>query len=591
MKRLVIALVALIGLINPVTADSLFDSKKFNLFGNQAELLPVDRAFVFDSIQLGNQVLVRFEIQEGYYLYRDKLEFKGVNAELGKIDLPAGESHFDEFFGEQAVFYKGVEFSIDLANVNDQGQVEITFMGCAEGRLCYPPTKVVAQVTTNELTYSTQELADKQTVSRVAGTQVTTATSSSLADLLLSESTVWVLAIFFALGLGLAFTPCVFPMYPILASIIGGQGGKLSIKKGLLLSFTYVQGMAITYSLLGLVVASAGLQYQAALQHPVLLISLALLFVVLSLSMFGVYELTLPAKWQQKIDGISQNQKGGKFTGVFLMGVLSGLIASPCTTAPLSGALLYVAQTGDMLLGFFALYLLSLGMGVPLLLFGASGGKLLPRAGAWMDIVKGSFGLLLLAVAILFIERMYVGIWTDVLWALLGIGAIAFWYHHNKNTQASWHKSTREVLLFTLVVIGALAINNKYFATSSQQVVAHSQFIQVKSLADVKAQLAKVQNSGKVVMLDFYADWCVACKDFEHQTFNAPEVQARFDNMLLLQADVTANDETDIELLEHFNILGLPSIIFFDEQGNYLQQQTVTGFMNANDFGAHLDNL
>ncbi|MGL5596540.1 MAG: protein-disulfide reductase DsbD, partial [Aeromonas sp.] len=402
------------------------------------------------------------------------------------------------------------------------------------------------------------------------------------------------IAAFFVLGLGLAFTPCVFPMYPILTGIIAGAGHRLSTGRAFLLSLVYVQGMALTYTLLGLVVASAGLKFQAALQHPYVLIGLSVMFVLLALSMFGLYTLQLPSSLQTKLAGLSNRQQGGSMVGVAIMGMISGLVCSPCTTAPLSGALIYVAQSGDLWLGGAALYALSLGMGLPLLLLGTSGGKLLPKAGAWMDVIKQLFGFALLAVPIMLLARLWSEQLTTVVWLGWGLLLAGYLYHQHQRLPYSLAKSVGGIVLLLALISMVLVGKAQLWPTATQGATATSsqatpQFIRIKTLDDLKTQLERAR--GKPVLLDLYADWCVACKEFEHKTFSDPAVRARFSEMVLLQADVTANDDADITLLNGLNVLGLPTLILYDRAGRELTGQRVTGFMGPTPFLARLNQL
>jgi thiol:disulfide interchange protein DsbD len=394
-------------------------------------------------------------------------------------------------------------------------------------------------------------------------------------------------------------------MYPILSSIIVGQGQSLSLSRGFILSFVYVQGMAITYSILGLIVASAGVRAQAWLQDPIVLVSMILLFILLAFVMFGAYELQLPSKWQEKLNSVSNNQKSGSFGGVFLMGIISGLVASPCTTAPLTGILLFIAQSGDMVLGFTALYALSLGMGIPLILFGMTGGKLLPKAGNWMNIVKTGFGFGMLAVAMMFVERMYDNAYTQVGWGLLGFATFTYFYVMNQNTAVSFWKGLR-----TFVIMLGLILSFTYgysaFETPKTAIVntpgvthatggqthatAHPEFLKVKDLADFEKQLAKANNQGKKVMIDLYADWCVACKEFESFTFPDPAVIETLDNFVWMQIDLTDTSDSNYEFQEEFSVLGLPTIMFFGTDGQEQTNARVTGFLNAERFATHVNN-
>lgn len=609
MKKLLSLIFTSLLLLAPLAHSEGVFGTKFDFMKGEPELMPVDQAFVFDSKQEGNQVKLNWVIADGYYMYRDKLKFSVNGAELGTVALPKGKPHEDEYFGKQEVYYTYVDIPVGLKQADENATLTVTFMGCAEGKLCYPPTKhevVLKAIAANdgliagaESTTTTEQTSTEPSTADKANTQPITQ-QDTLSQMLSNDSLIWTLVIFFGLGVGLALTPCVFPMYPILSGIIVGQGQKLSTAKAFTLSMAYVQGMAITYSILGLVVASAGLKYQAALQHPAVLVVLAILFFVLSLSMFGLYDLKLPSSWQEKMNSVSNNQKGGNLVGVFLMGVISGLVASPCTTAPLSGALVYVAQTGDLLQGFLALYVLSMGMGLPLLIIGTSGGKLLPRAGAWMDIIKTIFGFLLIAVSIVMLGRIWTGVVSDVLWSLWGVSFTGYLMHQNKLSEFNWKQTVRSVLLTLALlasfsygfqaVMGHFGFNNNSVGTAATTQEAHG-FKRIKSIEDLEQEIAAATAQGKPVMLDLYADWCVACKEFEAITFKDADVLARMNKIVLLQADVTKSDKVDVALLEKYNVLGLPTLLMFNEQGEQREDLRVTGFMGPKDFATHLDHL
>ncbi|HHQ4521674.1 TPA: protein-disulfide reductase DsbD [Aeromonas veronii] len=550
------------------------------------KFLQVDEAFQIESEQHGDQLLLTLHIADDYYLYRHSLRFKGNNLTFSEPTLPEGTEHEDDFFGKTRVYYQQVSIAVPLKEVGDGATLRVRYQGCTDG-LCYPPTDKQIDVAPL-VTATTASTADTaQSVAPVSQQDQLAAA--------LGHQGFWLsIVAFFALGLGLAFTPCVFPMYPILTGIIAGAGHRLSTGRAFLLSLVYVQGMAVTYTLLGLVVASAGLKFQAALQHPYVLIGLSLMFVLLALSMFGLYTLQLPSSLQTRLSGLSNRQQGGSVAGVAIMGMISGLVCSPCTTAPLSGALIYVAQSGDLWLGGAALYALSLGMGLPLLLLGTSGGKLLPKAGAWMDVIKQLFGFALLAVPILLLSRLWSDQVTTLAWLAWGLLLCGYLYHHNQHQPHSVAKSVRGFVLL-LAMISAVVVGKDLLQPASPATVSTSasqsapQFVRIKTLADLKVQLAAAR--GKPVLLDLYADWCVACKEFEHKTFSDPAVRERFSQMVLLQADVTANDDADIELLNSLNVLGLPTLIFFDREGKELTGQRITGFMGPAEFLGRLDQL
>ncbi|WP_336290051.1 protein-disulfide reductase DsbD [Aeromonas dhakensis] len=547
----------------------------------QPKFLKVDEAFVLESEQQGNRLLLRLRIADDYYLYRHRFSFQGENLTFEEPVLPAGTDHEDDFFGKTQVYYREVQIPVTLTEAGQQASLKVSYQGCTDG-LCYPPTDKLISI--QPLTAQQSEQPDQPTPASSQQEQLAAA---------LGNQGFWLsVAAFFALGLGLAFTPCVFPMYPILTGIIAGAGHRLSTRRAFLLSFVYVQGMAVTYTLLGLVVASAGLKFQAALQHPYVLIGLSVMFVLLALSMFGLYTLQLPSSLQTRLSGLSNRQQGGSVLGVGIMGMISGLVCSPCTTAPLSGALIYVAQSGDLWLGGAALYALSLGMGLPLLLLGTSGGKLLPKAGAWMDVIKQLFGFALLAVPILLLSRLWSDQVATLAWLGWGLLLCGYLYHHNQHQQHSVGRSLRGFVLLLAMISAVVVGKDLLLPSQGASVAAQAEtpaFIRIKTLDDLKTQLAAAR--GKPVLLDLYADWCVACKEFEHKTFSDPAVRERFGQMVLLQADVTANDDADVELLNGLNVLGLPTLIFFDRAGNEVSGQRVTGFMGPAEFLGQLDRI
>ncbi|MFM5138351.1 protein-disulfide reductase DsbD [Aeromonas rivipollensis] len=553
----------------------------------QPKFLKVDEAFVLESEQQGNKLLLTLRLADGYYLYRHSISVKGDNLAFEPLALPAGTEHEDDFFGKTRVFYQELQIPVTLTQVGDSASLTISYQGCTDG-LCYPPTDKRIPVQPLTATGDAAGQTDPADATEApAGSQ-----QDRLAAALGSQGFWLSIAAFFALGLGLAFTPCVFPMYPILTGIIAGAGQHLSTRRAFLLSLVYVQGMAVTYTLLGLVVASAGLKFQAALQHPYVLIGLSVMFVLLALSMFGLYTLQLPSSLQTRLSVLSNRQQGGSVVGVAIMGMISGLVCSPCTTAPLSGALIYVAQSGDLWLGGAALYALSLGMGLPLLLLGTSGGKLLPKAGAWMDVIKQLFGFALLAVPILLLSRLLSDQVATLLWLGWALLLCGYLYHHNQHRPHSVGKSLGGFVLLlammSLVVVGKDLLLPEPGVKASTGTEA-PQFIRIKTLDDLKTRLEAAR--GKPVLLDLYADWCVACKEFEHKTFSDPAVRARFADMVLLQTDVTANDDADVDLLNGLNVLGLPTLIFFDAAGNEVSGQRVTGFMGPAEFLGQLDKL
>ncbi|WP_394176573.1 protein-disulfide reductase DsbD [Thalassotalea litorea] len=599
--------------------SSPFDTSMDSLFSNQDEFLHVDKAFQFDFNQQGDSVEIYFNIAEGYYLYKEKLVFKSDTAQFKQPELPQGTEHEDEFFGIQQVYYKQLKFNIPLDKASSNSSIELTYQGCAEKGLCYPPTKkviylsavgnndgnadgsndgndnsaILGAISGNGSNGESNTTTDKQLS---AGSTGSDSEQFELASLLTSQSLALILLTFFGLGILLSFTPCVFPMYPILTGIIVGQGDKLSTRRAFSLSMAYVQGMAITYTILGVVVALAGAQFQAAFQHPAILIGLSILFVVLALSMFGVFNLSMPSSWQQKLNHLSSSQKGGSLVSVFIMGAISGLVASPCTTAPLTGILIYIAQSGDVVLGATALYALSMGMGLPLLILGSSGGKLLPKAGNWMNVIKTVFGLLLLAVPIFLLERLIPEAIANLLWAALILGSATYFYVINtdtRKTSGGLGYGIRSLVIFLMLFAGGQLAYQTLFGLPAAHVAAtHKEFVKVASLEELNDEIAKANAQGQSVMLDLYADWCIACKEFEKYTFPEDSVQQALHNTVMLQADLTDLGKPEsLAFMEEYDVFGLPSILFFDETGRELDKNRVTGFMDADNFSKHINQI
>jgi len=578
------------------------------LFDDTPSFLKVEEAFGFDYEQNGDKLIIRWDIADGYYLYKKQFKAATKNVSLGEPSFPASEQIEDEFFGLSDVFFEDFEMVYPIENAQQDGSVKIRFQGCASAGLCYPPTTHVVFLNAHNDSNSSNmgETADNSS-SRLQDNSVPVSSQFTLAEELLSDQSIFIsLGVLALLGLGLAFTPCVYPMYPILSSIVIGKGQKqVSTSHAFALSFVYVQGMAITYSILGLIVASAGVQFQAALQHPVLLGVFILLFVALALAMFGLYEIQMPQKWQEKLNSLSSGQKQGNYVGVFVMGVVSGLVASPCTTAPLTAVLIVVAQSDSLIFGFSALYALSLGMGIPLILFGITGGKLLPKAGNWMNVIKVTFGFMMLTVAILFVERIFISPYTNLFWAALALGLFTYWFTVNQNTPMSFAKGLRTLvsasglivaILFTIISLQKLAfIPSLLGSVSSEQTNTsshsqHPEFMVVKSVEDFESKLAAANNAGKTVMLDLYADWCVACKEFEKYTFPDPAVVEALSNAVWMQIDLTDNTANNIAFQKAFDVTGLPTILFFNQDGKELKRSRVTGFMKAKPFAAHARN-
>jgi thiol:disulfide interchange protein DsbD len=576
------------------------------LFADEPVFLQVDEAFQFDFAQQGDEVTLSWKIADGYYLYKKQFKTVVKQAELGLPIFPTAEQVEDEFFGLSEVFRGQLNVTYPIISSVQDGIVKIRYQGCADAGLCYPPTikeVYLNQVGDASIAVSDQAIENPNTESRIlvagSSTEVSISEQFELASLLSSEQSLFItLLLFLGLGIGLAFTPCVFPMYPILSGIVIGQGKTISTSRAFILSFVYVQGMAITYSLLGLIVTSAGVQFQAGLQHPAILIALIVIFVLLAVVMFGAYELQMPSSWQEKLNAMSNKQTSGSYMGVLAMGAISGLVASPCTTAPLTGILLFIAQSGDLVLGFSALYVLSLGMGIPLILFGITGGKLLPKAGHWMNVVKVTFGFMMLAVALMFVERLVNHVATDIAWALLGLTTFTYFYVMNQNSQITFYKGLRACLIFIGLFISVgygyqtiSTIGNNTQVESDVKTLAHPEFLKVSSIEDFNQALGKANAQGQTVMLDLYADWCVACKEFEKYTFPDNRVVTALRGSVLMQIDLTDNTDDNIAFQQQFSVLGLPTILFFDRQGQEISTARVSGFMRAAPFAQHVNSI
>ena len=568
-----------------------------------SEFVPVDEAFKPILIPVdGNTVEVTFQITPGYYLYKDKISVSAVseNVQLGKLELPTGKVKFDEFFGESEVYFEDVFAILPLARATPEAmdlELEVNFQGCAEGGLCYPPTTRLVSTLLPEATAVTDlaALPDRNTPVSEQGKLAQVITGSSI----------WVtIGVFFVAGLGLAFTPCVLPMVPILSGIIAGEGDNVSPTRGFTLAFSYVMGMALVYTGAGVVAAAAGLQLQATFNQPWILILFSALFVFLSFGMFGAFELQMPSSIQSRLSSVSGNQKSGTMIGAFVMGALSALVVTACVAPALIAALTVMAQTGDMLRGGTALFAMSLGMGAPLLAVGAAQGKLLPKAGGWMVAVKGAFGFLFLALAVWMLSRILPGGVTLALWAaLVFMGGVFMGGLTTLSSDSSIAQKLGKgfgvlaILYGLLLFLGSLTGGSnplKPLATVSLGggvMVAedqHLEFQRIKTVDDLDREIAAASAAGKTAMLDFYADWCVSCIEMEEYTFTDAGVQEALSNTVTLQADVTANDEADQELLQRFGVFGPPTIIFFGTDGQQRHGYEVVGYMKAKDFKEHV---
>ena len=548
----------------------------------------------------GTTVEISYQIAKGYYLYKDKFRFNSLDPAipLGTPVLPKGKEKDDDNFGKVEVFYKTVVIRLPVER-NRSGELaltlETTAQGCADAGVCYPPQTQTVQVT----------LPDPATTPAVAAAQdsVSSGDESGLIADTLKNAGFWaILAFFFVAGLGLSLTPCVFPMIPILSGIIAGQGHKATRGRALALSTAYVLGMALTYAAAGIAAGLTGTLLSAALQNAWVLGTFAGVFVILSFSMFGFYELQLPSTLQSKLSEESGHLQGGRGIAVFLMGALSALIVGPCVAAPLAGALLYIGQTGDAVLGGIALFVMALGMGVPLIAVGLAGGTFLPKTGSWMEGVKKAFGVLLLATALWLVSPVIPAVVAMIGWAALLIVPAVYLHaldplpQHSHGWQRFW-KGIGILMLLTgaALLVGALAGNRDPLqplaglrGTAVAAESRHLAFEPLRSTAELDARLAAVNGP---VMLDFYADWCVSCKEMEKFTFSDARVQAKLAGFTLLQADVTGNTADDSALLKRFGLFGPPGIIFFDAKGKEIRDVRIVGFQDAEQFLASLGRV
>jgi len=567
------------------------------------DFLPVDEAFKPMLIPLdGNTIEVSIQVAAGYYLYKDKISAatQSDRVQLGRMELPAGEMKNDEYFGDMEVYHNDVFGKLPLVRATPAAmdlEIDLTYQGCADGGICYPPTTRTLSVT----------LPTATSVSALAAISDRAPPVSEQAKLaeLIGTANLWVvIATFFGAGLLLAFTPCVLPMVPILSGIIAGEGENISTARGLSLAFTYVMGMALVYTAAGVAAAAIGLQLQAVFNQPWVLTLFSGLFVVLALGMFGLFELQMPSGIQSRLANISGSQKTGTAIGAFVMGALSALIVTACVAPALIAALTVMAQSGDMLRGGTALFAMSLGMGTPLLLVGASAGKLIPKAGPWMEAVKSTFGFMMLGLAIWMMSRVLPGTITLALWGvLIFMGGVYLGGLTTLTPESGGAQKLGKgfgllaVIYGAVLLLGSLAGGHSMLqplsglAPSGQLGVAEHrglEFRRIKTVDDLDRALAQAASQGKTAMLDFYADWCVSCLEMENYTFTDATVQAALSDTILLQADVTANDEEDQALLKRFGVFGPPTIVFFGKDGLQRNGYEVVGYMKAKDFAAHV---
>lgn len=546
-----------------------------NPFESKPEFLPVDKAFVLTSERLeSGETQLFWQITDGYYLYQKRLKFDGLTADQ-QPSLPVGESHSDEFFGEQPVYRQGLEVKIPASA---SGQIKVSYQGCADAGLCYPPqTRVI-------------DLGGKAAVA--ASTE---APDQALASSLQQRALGWSLLVFFGLGLLLAFTPCTLPMLPILAGMVVGSGA--TPRRGFALAGSYVICMALVYAAMGVIAALLGANLQAWLQNPWLLGTFAAIFVVLALPMFGFFELQLPVALRDRLEHASRSRSGGSLIGAGVLGALSGLLVGPCMTAPLAGALLYIAQSGNALHGGLILFSLGIGIGVPLLLLVTVGNRFLPKPGAWMNLLKGVFGFLFLATALLMLRPVLdPSLWLGLCGALLLIAAYSAWKQSEGFGRVAQMFGATALLLGlwgSLLVIGAAGGSDDPYQplqvysagrTASAAPNGHEAFTTVKDPAALQSELDAAIAQGQWVLLDYYADWCVSCKVMEKQVFGKDKVMQALSDVRLLRLDVTADNAASRELLSRYKVPGPPSFIWIGTDGEERRSQRITGEVDADTF-------
>ena len=593
----------LLCLVTPLAqAGSLGDRLQQALGNDQNsndEILPPEEAFYFTYQLQDRQLRLTWDIEYGYYLYQHRFQFEPLTEGLqfGDFILPDGEEKDDPAFGVVTVNKDKVEIDLPLivpASTDDLIRLRVHYQGCKEGSVCYPPQEQLLEIALGDSGALDTESrrSGKEKISEQDAIQKRLASGNALTNI----------GLFFVFGLLLSLTPCVFPMVPILSGIVVGQGEDITPTRAFLLSLVYVLAMALTYAVLGVVAAAFGINLQAASQNVWVMLCFSGIFVLLALSMFGFYELQIPSAWQSRLNRWSEQQGQGSLLGTAIMGLLSAVIVGPCVAPPLAGALLYISQTGDAWLGGLALFAMGLGFGVPLLIIGTSAGKLLPKAGAWMESIKQVFGVIMLGVAIWFLQRVLPGMVTLLLWAaLLIISAIylgAFDTAHE-----AWQRFRKGlaivILAYGVMLVAGAAVGGsdplKPFTGSALLAVNQNPeqtqalpFKRFKTVDDLEQILQQAAARHQPVMVDFYADWCIACIEMEHKTFTVPEVQQSLQGVLLLQADVTANDAADKTLLDHFDLFGPPAILFFGADGDERPGYRLVGFVKAEPFIDHV---
>lgn len=540
--------------------------------------LPVKQAFMFTaSVNQKKEIVLQWKMPPGYYLYRDRMQISSIPWAVLSVHYPQGTIKYSNH-NRIEVYFDHLTIAVLINSLTQY--LEVKYQGCSDQGFCYPPQE--ERLNISELLSSSNSV--NQSVSQQRTLLNLLTDQNGIQTLLSTERDGWVLLLFLGLGLLLAFTPCVLPMIPILTSIIVGQK-KRNTYKAFLLSSCYVMGSAITYAFAGLLAASMGSSLQVWLQQPVIIITVSLLFVLLACSLFGFYHIQLPNRWHNKLIHLSNKQKSGNYIGVFLMGVISTLIVSPCVTAPLVGILLYISQTGEILFGASALFVLGIGMGIPLLMIGVSAGKFLPKSGPWMDLIKKSFGIMMLAMAIWLVSRVVSITMTQILWQLLVILTISgflFYLPFLKKRRLHISVSLLTIIAGFILIFG-LGVSNPLLRWMNLHNKPQS-FKVVNNVKDFTRQLAKAKSERKPIMLDFYADWCDACITMDEKVFNEPTVKNILANYILLRADLSINSSADEAMLKYFGVIAPPTVLFFDANGKELNNLRIVGEVDAKEF-------
>ena len=549
----------------------------------QPEFLAPDKAFKLSVSNLGNnQIQINWEIEEGYYLYMGMFEFSTDrdDTKIIKARMPDGVKKVDEFFGDVDVYYNSTNAILTFNNIDKDSNLLIKYQGCADAGLCYPPIK--KNISLNEFSSNSTGLL-KTSLSN---------SQNSITERLVTQSIAINILLFLLAGLLLSFTPCVFPMIPILTGIIIGQGPKISTKKSFFLSLTYVLSMALTYALLGVIIAASGINIQASLQSPYIIGAFASLFILLALSMFNLITIQMPQSLQNILISKSNSNKSGSYIGVSVMGSLSALIVGPCVTAPLIGALVYIASTNNYIIGGTALFSLGIGMGLPLLILGTSASELMKKIGPYLELVNKVFGILFLIVAVWLIERIVSIHAAAIVWAMLAAFVAGVFY--KSKTKDGLIKNTLNIFSVLLIIYSLMQV---YGLNTKDDFEPRLSFIEKENnlnfikLNNTDALFESITNSKNITMIDMWADWCVACKELDKYTFSDERVYKALNRINIIKFDVTDNTDDHSDFLNKYNIYGPPALMFFDNNGLEIKSARVVGFIDADKFLKKLDEL